>query len=702
MKQSADLRRLLESIDRKSYPAYKSAQGIYAFESYTLSIDHVQGDPFASPSKVSITVPHARAGYPGAYFDTPWKKTALEDYLVRQFGREIAQFNFKAKGSGKSGLIAISSPGPEILSRTACEITKTGITARFEVGFPAFGRTINSGELIKILFEFLPRCVKSVFFHASRNPKEVKAVAELAEDQQFIREELKRRGLVAFVADGAVLPRESGVSSRPMKGGVAFSSPESLRVEMELPHRGRITGMGIKEGITLIVGGGYHGKSTLLKALELGVYNHVAGDGREYVITDDTALKLRAEDGRSINNVDISLFINDLPNKKDTRRFSTPDASGSTSQAAGVIEGWEAGSRVFLIDEDTSATNFMLRDELMQHIISRDKEPITPFIERARDLFVKAGISTVLVAGSSGAYFYIADTIIQMDCYVPLDITEKTKKACAEYGEDPTKAAPGFSLPAPGRKLAVSAAGKNMASSAGRQSAESRGGYEAADGDEDEGFGGNGRGGDRDGDGGNGRGSYGDGGRGGYGNGGRGGYGDSGRGGYGNGGRGGDSNRGGDGDSGRGGYGNGGRGGYGDSGRGGYGNGGRGGYGDSGRGGYGNSGRGGDRGGRGRDERIKTKTYGKDSLQVGKEQVDLRFVEQLVHGEQTAALAQMVRYCLEKQLFPRYSVTEIVKLLTSEINRGGLPAISDSSYAAMGLCMPREQEIFACLNRYRG
>ena len=665
MKQSADLRRLLESIDRKSYPAYKSAQGIYAFESYTLSIDHVQGDPFASPSKVSITVPHARAGYPGAYFDTPWKKTALEDYLVRQFGREIAQFNFKAKGSGKSGLIAISSPGPEILSRTACEITKTGITARFEVGFPAFGRTINSGELIKILFEFLPRCVKSVFFHASRNPKEVKAVAELAEDQQFIREELKRRSLVAFVADGAVLPRESGVSSRPMKGGVAFSSPESLRVEMELPHRGRITGMGIKEGITLIVGGGYHGKSTLLKALELGVYNHVAGDGREYVITDDTALKLRAEDGRSINNVDISLFINDLPNKKDTRRFSTPDASGSTSQAAGVVEGWEAGSRVFLIDEDTSATNFMLRDELMQHIISRDKEPITPFIERARDLFVKAGISTVLVAGSSGAYFYIADTIIQMDCYVPLDITEKTKKACAEYGEDPTKAAPGFSLPAPGRKLAVATAGKSMASNTGRQSAESRGGYGAADGDEDEGFGGNGRGGDRDG----GRGGYGSGGRGGYGDGGRGSHGDGGRGGYGNGGRGG------------------------------YGRGERDGDRDGGRDSYGH---GGDRSGRGRDERIKTKTYGKDSLQVGKEQVDLRFVEQLIHGEQTAALAQMVRYCLEKQLFPRYSVTEIVKLLTSEINRGGLPAISDSSYAAMGLCMPREQEIFACLNRYRG
>lgn len=584
MKSSEELRRLLESIDRKSYPAYKSAQGAYDFGSFTLSIDHVQGDPFASPSKVSITVSHQKAGYPAAFFDQPWKKTALEDYLVRQFGREIAQFNFKAKGSGKSGLIAISSPGPEILSRTACECTKTGITARFEVGFPANGRTINSGELIRILFDFLPRCVRSVFFYKSRDPKEVQAVINLAEDQQFIREECRRLHLVSFVADGSVLARESGVSSRPMKGCVPFLSPESLKVTLKLPHKGTLSGMGIREGITLIVGGGYHGKSTLLKALELGVYNHMAGDGREYVITDDTALKLRAEDGRSITNVDISLFINDLPNKKDTHNFSTPDASGSTSQAAAVIEGWEAGSRAFLIDEDTSATNFMLRDELMQQIISREKEPITPFIERARDLFGKAGISTVMVAGSSGAYFYIADTIIQMDCYRPFDITERTKEACTRFGADPTTKAPGFILPDEGRKLTVPE--KGMVRSSGRSS-------------RPEGF-------------------------------------------------------------------------------------------DQ-------------RGGRGgRDDRIKTKVYGKDSLQVGHEQVDLRFVEQLVHSEQTAALAQIIRFCVEKQLFTRYSVKQIVDVVTDQIKRGGLPAVSDSSYAAMGLCMPRRQEIFACLNRYRG
>ena len=183
--------------------------------------------------------------------------------------------------------------------------------------------------------------------------------------------------------------------------------------------------MGVPEGITLIVGGGYHGKSTLLSALQAGVYDHIPGDGREYVITDASGVKIRSEDGRFVKDVDISMFFSNLPNGKDTRRFSTEDASGSTSQAAAIVESMEAGSRLILLDEDTSATNFMVRDTFMQEVIARDKEPITPFLERARDLYAKAGISTILVAGSSGAFFHIADTVIQMDNYVPVDIKEK-------------------------------------------------------------------------------------------------------------------------------------------------------------------------------------------------------------------------------------------------------------------------------------
>lgn len=624
MNQSQDLKRLLESVDHKSYPAYKSAQGSYDFKDYILSIDHVQGDPFASPSKVSVFVPRKINAFPSEYTDRPWKKTALEDYLLRCFSQEISRFNFKAKGSGKSGLIATSRPGQEVLERTACECTDSGITARFEVGFPAFGRTINSGELIKILFDFLPGCVRNVFIYKNRDPKQVRSVIELAEDQEFIRNELKRLNLVSFAADGSVLPRETGISDRPMKGSVPFMSPASLSMTLNLPHHGPIRGMAVHRGITLIVGGGYHGKSTLLKALENGVYNHIAGDGREYVITDETAVKLRAEDGRSINNVDISLFINDLPNGRDTSRFSSEDASGSTSQAAAVIEGIEAGAAAFLIDEDTSATNFMLRDELMEKIVSRDKEPITPFIERARELYEKAGISTILVAGSSGAYFYIADTVIQMDSYRPCDITEQVKKACDEYraSSAPATKAPGFNLPAAARKLICRNSGS---SSSGRR--DTGRSVDLKDGRDERR---DGRRGGRDDC-------------------------DDGR-------RGGRDNRG--------------------DGR-------RGGRDDR------NDGRRG-------DDRIKVKVFGRDSFQVAKEPVDLRFVEQLADSEQTAALAQMIRFCLERDLLSRYTLRETVSLLMKEYEKKGLAAFNSSSYTAMGLCMPRVQEIYACLNRFRG
>ena len=424
MQSSTDLRSLLNRIDHRGYPAYKDTKGMYQFPGYVLSIDHVQGDPFASPSKVSVRVSGKVAGFPRELYKDRHQRIALQDELTRQFGRRAEQFAFKAKGSGKSGLISVSRCHQEVLERTACQMDPgTGdLILRMEIGFPANGRTINARELEKILFEFVPECVKSSLFYKNMDVKRLRSIIDLAEDQQYIRERLPEMGLCAFVADGSILPRESGISPRPMKGGVKFKSPKELEVTLDLPHRGKITGMGIRKGITLIVGGGYHGKSTLLKALELGVYNHIAGDGREYVITDDTAMKIRAEDGRSIQKTDISMFINDLPNGKDTVGFRTEDASGSTSQAANVVESIEAGTSLLLIDEDTSATNFMIRDELMQRVIHRDMEPITPFIERIRELYDDYGISTVIVAGSSGAYFHIAK-----------DITEYAKKEAEDF-----------------------------------------------------------------------------------------------------------------------------------------------------------------------------------------------------------------------------------------------------------------------------
>ncbi len=344
-------------------------------------------------------------------------------------------------GSGKSGLVTAGAVGQEILERTAMHLSEQEITARIEVGFPAFGRTIAAAQLERILFEQLPALAKWSFCMNQEMQKELDAAVQLADDQEAIRQELWRRGLVAFVADGSVLPRQSGVSQKPMKHAVVFKSPDSLAVTLTLPHRGAVRGMGIRRGITVIAGGGFHGKSTLLKALERGVYNHIAGDGRELVITDESAVKLRAEEGRCIHATDISMFIRNLPAGTDTSCFSTENASGSTSQAANTVEALASGSTVFLIDEDTSATNFMVRDDRMAQLVSDEKEPITPFIRKIRSLYRELGVSSVLVVGSSGDYLSVADTVLQMDCYEAKDVTERAKALAVSLTDETVQCA---------------------------------------------------------------------------------------------------------------------------------------------------------------------------------------------------------------------------------------------------------------------
>lgn len=576
MKSSNDLREALRRIDRKSYPAYKTLAGSYQFAGFCLFIDHVQGDPFAAPSSLHVEVSQKAAGFPVEYYQESCSRIALSDFLTRQLAAQFEAYNFKAKGSGKSGLLSITRCGQEVLQRSACEISDANITARFHVGFPAFGRTINAGELERILFDFLPRCVENSLFYRKLNGKKLEAAIFLAEDQDALRKILKEEKLAAFVANGSILPRKSGVSDMPLQDSIAFCAPVTMERTFFLPHKGEITGMAIPQGITLIVGGGYHGKSTLLEALQNGVYNHIAGDGREYVITEDTAVKLRAEDGRSIRNVDISLFINDLPNKKDTSSFSTLDASGSTSQAAGVIEQMEAGSRLFLIDEDTSATNFMVRDSFMQQVISREKEPITPFLSRARDIYEKGEISTILVAGSSGDFFYIADHIIQMDCYRPVDITDYVKELCEARTAPETKA-PGFCLPSYQRTFPPYTPGRHSGRDRGRER----------------------------------------------------------------------------------------------------------------------------QGNQGRHEHMKIKAFGRDSFSLNKENVDLRYVEQIVDGEQTAALAYLLRYGLEEIADGRHTFQQTVQLLFDILEKKGWEPFC-GSYVPCGLAKPRKQEVFACLNRFRG
>ncbi len=562
MKQSEDLRQLLNKIEHRGYPAYKETKGAWDFGKYILNIEHVQGDPFAAPSSLSVEIPGRTARFPEGLYNIKCRRIALQDFLIREFYKQCSRYSFKAKGSGKSGLIGVTRCGQEILERSACSLIPDNgkVILRFEVGFPANGRTINAKELIKIFFDFLPQCVEKALIYKNLDAKKIDEFVELAEDYQYISDHLEEEGLVAFVANGSLLPRESGVSEKPMKEGIIFKSPESMEVSFDLPGAGKKRGMGIKKGVTLIVGGGYHGKSTLLKALEGGVYPHIPGDGREYVVTARDAMKIRAEDGRCSHKGDISLFINDLPNGKDTTAFDTEDASGSTSQAANVVEAMEAGTSLFLIDEDTSATNFMVRDELMQRVICREMEPITPFIERVQGLYNDLGLSTILVAGSSGAYFHVADRVLQMDRYEPVDITKKAKETAAS--EVPVQSLDSKILKAKDcRKIFPNRDLKDKG-------------------------------------------------------------------------------------------------------------------------------------------RIKTKTLGKDGIMIGRETIDLRYVEQLLDEEQLTMLAQILKYLEDSVFDGKKTMTEIVEKLYEEIEKKSFVSVTGKQVPG-SLAMPRKQEIYACLNRYR-
>ena len=443
------LKAILARIDRRGFGAYKELRGRYDFGEFTLHIDHVQSDPFAPPSRCKIIIPQDVAGFPEELFRNRSRRIALEDYLVRAFHRSCQRLSKGKRGSGKSGLLTTLTPSQAVLPRTTAEVDDERVIMRFLVGLPAFGRTVAADHAREMFFREIPAIVRASLIYRNLDAARIREHVETAEDADFIRESLPEMGLVAFVADGAVLPRESGISERPLQGAIPFESPPSLRVELELPNHGRITGMGVPEGVTLLVGGGYHGKSTLLDALADGVYNHIPGDGREFVVTRADAVAIRAEDGRFIEKVDISPFIKDLPMGISTREFSTRDASGSTSQAANIIEALEVGAKVLLIDEDTSATNFLIRDERMRELVVEDEEPITPLVDKIRPLYEEHGVSTVMIMGGSGEFFEVADTVIKLREFLPYDVTAEAKAIAARDHRAPAWADPDFgNLPA--------------------------------------------------------------------------------------------------------------------------------------------------------------------------------------------------------------------------------------------------------------
>jgi len=433
----SQLRALLQRLDGAPFPKYKQLTGRFTVGDFTLAVDRVPPDPFAGPTKVRLIASRALSGLDAELVETREGRVAVEDWLARRATKTIVQLSGHGEPRRPGARpVRVQEIGAAVLERSACRITPQAIELRLMIDLPAAGRRIRGRQAEDLLLTELPRLATASLLFSQRANDQARRAVEIVADHVSIQKELRLRGLVAFVAEGSLLARASGAGGdedAPRRDGqeVAFEAPDPLAVELTLPHAGRIRGLGVPAGVTLIVGGAFHGKSTLLDAVARAVHPHHSGDGRERVASLPEAVTVRAEDGRSVREVDISAFLGELPSGAVARSFTTDKASGSTSQAAAIVEALEVGAKLLLLDEDRCATNFMIRDGRMQRLVRKPDEPITPFLDRVRELYDRFGLSTILVTGGSGDYLEVAHTVIRMKEYRALDATADAREVTA-------------------------------------------------------------------------------------------------------------------------------------------------------------------------------------------------------------------------------------------------------------------------------
>lgn len=431
----------IRTLNGKNYGLYKSlADKPWDFGDFVLDFLHVQGDPFAPASRVVVRAKLSALGYAPEWGSDFEHRLALSDFLYRRLGRLVQE-----RYPGKDAAVVFNTAGPEMLVRNSLWIDNGELRACLQVRLPGEGRKIQAEEAAEILTMVLPDLVSAGLYCDKAALPALQEYYRVLAERKAILAELDARGLCAFVPDGAVLPRASGLSEMPLEGAVKFEAPEEMAVTLSVCGR-EIRGMGIPKGITVITGGAFHGKSTLLQALIRAVFPHVPGDGREGIVVDETALRVGVEDGRSVRGTDLSMFVRDLPGGIGTKDFNTLSASGSTSEAANLLEAMEAGARTFFIDEDSSAVNFLIRDVRVRKLLGDEREPLIPLTDRIRGL-ASAGMSFVLVAGACGDYLDIADNIIVMANY-RAECAKFT--ACAGQGRSkPAEAVPAAAPSAP-------------------------------------------------------------------------------------------------------------------------------------------------------------------------------------------------------------------------------------------------------------
>jgi predicted ABC-class ATPase len=463
------LRDKLVAMSGKGFQAYQDLAGAYRFERFVLYLDSVQTDPVAAASRARVRIDQAEAQVPGDLWSTPQRHVALADFLARRV-QDAVRKHVRSRWSGRQPPLSIDVGGSTVLTRTSCALGEDHVEVRLAIGLPAEGRKVLTKAAQTLLFDELPAVVAASLVWSDLDGEAGRRHVQAVEDYFTLQDALVAHNLVAFVADGSVLPRE-GTGEGPLRGrAVPMRAPDELAVTVTLPHRGEVRGLGIPRGVTVITGGAFSGKSTLVAGIGSGVYPHMPGDGRELVVTVPDAVTIRAEAGRRIERVDVSAFIREVPQRHDVTALSLEHPSGVLSMAAATAEALEVGTALLLCDEDDGAVAFLARDALMQQLVPAPQQPVIPLVDHLRPLWETHGISSIVATSGLGDYLGVADTVIVMEGFQPVAATERARHLIASRDVRRAQEAPAVRMPAPRCPLPRGFAGLR-----GRQRIEMRG-----------------------------------------------------------------------------------------------------------------------------------------------------------------------------------------------------------------------------------
>ena len=439
MKNKDELYSKIDQINQQDAKQLQQLIGDYDFSRYVLKISRIDEPAETQHSLLVVSVPHFIAGFPLKLIETPVGRTALEDLLTRKVAEEIDKISAYDEDGISRRRLHITRPGQKILPRSSLVVTEEYVEARIYVRLPLRDGRILGGDMKTLFFEILPRVVNAALIFCNLDEDEITAAVNLMNDADHVRHLLATRGWVSFVADHARLSRVGDSDQPDLERAIPLVVDEALARNVDVPHAGALRGFGVPAGLTLILGDAYSGRAELMHAIGDGIYNHVAGDGREMVITVPDAVYVKAEPGRSVQRVDISAFVR--PTGANPAAFTNIHADACAAQAASTIEALEVGARALLFEESDSAVEFLTRDARLGDLMPEADRTITPLSVLARRIVDQLGVSLVIAGSSTITDFIpVADTILRIANYKVSDVTQQAKALVAPPATAPAGA----------------------------------------------------------------------------------------------------------------------------------------------------------------------------------------------------------------------------------------------------------------------